>query len=240
MLRRKALLCWWLIAAVSFTLISCGSQVEVGPPVAKIEPKVDLLFGQERMDNYYWLRERGNPEVIAYLEAENEYTEAKMKHTQKLQDKLYDELVSRIKETDLSVPVKWGDFYYYSRTEEGKQYKIYCRKMGSLEAEEEILFDVNKLAEGKDYYYLGVQQISPNHKLVAYAFDTTGGERYTMRVKDLETGELLPDVIDSISRSVEWANPTTTRPSFTPWLTKPGVPISCSVTPWERKQKTMS
>jgi oligopeptidase B len=204
--RRRAFLCWWLIAAVSFTLISCGSQVEVGPPVAKIEPKVDKMFGQERVDNYYWLRERGNPEVIAYLEAENEYTEDLMKHTQKLQDKLYKEMVSRIKETDLSVPVKWGDFYYYTRTEEGKQYQIYCRKRGSLEAEEEIVFDVNELAEGKDYYYLGVYQISPNHKLVAYAFDTTGSERYTLRVKDLETGELLPDVIDSISTSVEWAN----------------------------------
>jgi oligopeptidase B len=203
---RKAILGVALIVAVCSALTSCTSQVDLKPPVAKIEPKVDTLSGQERVDNYYWLRERGNPEVIAYLEAENEYTEAKMKHTQKLQDKLYHELVSRIKETDLSVPVKWGDFYYYSRTEEGKQYQIYCRKKGSLEAEEEILLDVNELAQGKDFYSLGVHQISPSHKLLAYSFDTTGGERYSLRIKDLQTGELLPDVIDSISRSVEWAN----------------------------------
>ncbi|KPL00182.1 MAG: protease 2 [candidate division Zixibacteria bacterium SM23_73_3] len=187
-------------------VVSCNHQVEVKPPVAKIEPKVDTLFGQQMVDDYYWLRERGNPEVIDYLKAENAYTEAVMRNTQKLQDKLYEEMVSRIKETDLSVPVKRDDYYYYSRTEEGKQYKTYCRKRGSLEAEEEILLDVNQLAEGKEYMYLGVHEVSPDHRLLAYAVDTTGSERYTLRVKDLETGELHPDVIDSVSTSLEWAN----------------------------------
>ncbi len=206
MQRSKVLKLAYLVLAICFTIASCGSRVDVKPPVAKIEPKADTLFGQEMMDNYFWLRERDNPEVIAYLEAENSYTDAVMKHTEKLQDKLYKEMVSRIKETDLSVPVKWGDYYYYSRTEEGKQYKIYCRKQKSLEAEEEVMLDVNQLAEGHDYYDLGAYQVSPDHRLLAYVFDTTGNERFILRVKDQKTGELYPDVIDSVSTSFEWAN----------------------------------
>jgi oligopeptidase B len=204
--KRRVFLSAVLILSVSFTLASCNSQAEVNPPVAKIESKIDTLFGQEMVDNYFWLRQRGNPEVIDYLKAENAYTEAVMKHTEKLQDKLYREMVGRIKETDLSVPVKRDEFYYYSRTEEGKQYKIYCRKKGSLEAEEEILLDVNLVAAGREYMGLGIYEVSPSHRLLAYAVDTTGSERFTLRVKDLETQELYPDVIDSVSTSLEWAN----------------------------------
>jgi oligopeptidase B len=192
-----------LLAAVLF---SCSHRVEVTPPVAKIVPHVDTLAGHEITDNYYWLRDRENPEVIDYLKAENAYTEAVMKHTEKLQEKLYQEMLSHIKETDLSVPVKIDDYYYYSRTEEGKQYSIYCRKKGSLDAPEEVLLDVNKLAEGKDFMRLGVYEVSPDHKLLAYATDDKGNERYDLRIKNLETGELLPDSIDDISTSVEWAN----------------------------------
>ncbi|UCD18628.1 MAG: oligopeptidase B, partial [Candidatus Zixiibacteriota bacterium] len=119
--------------------VSCAQRADINPPVAKIESKIDTLFGHVMVDDYYWLRDRENPEVIQYLEAENAYTSAMMKHTEEFQQELYDEMLSRIKETDLSVPVKNGDFYYYSRTEEGKQYSIYCRKRGNLEAEEEIL-----------------------------------------------------------------------------------------------------
>lgn len=203
---RKAILCLALLVAVTLLAVTCLGQAEMKPPAADTTPKVDTLFGHEMVDNYYWLRDRDNPEVIEYLEAENAYTESMMKHTEKLQDKLYKEMVSRIKETDLSVPVRRDDYYYYSRTEEGKQYKIYCRKKGSLEAEEEILLDVNQLAEGKDYMYLGIYEISPDHKLLAFAVDTVGSERYTLRVKNLETDELHPDVIDSVSTSLEWAN----------------------------------
>ncbi len=206
MLKKQRLLHLALIVVLSLLVVYCNIQAEVGPPLAKIEPQVDTLFGQERIDNYYWLRQRNNPEVIDYLKAENAYTETVMKPTEKLQDKLYQEMVARIKETDLSVPVKRDDYYYYSRTEKGKQYKIYCRKKGSLESEEEILLDVNQLAQGKDYMYLGIYEVSPDHNLLAYAFDTTGGERYTLRVKDLKTGELFPDVIDSVSTSFQWAN----------------------------------
>ncbi|MGB2805597.1 MAG: oligopeptidase B, partial [Candidatus Zixiibacteriota bacterium] len=202
----KLSLCSMLILTGSLIVVSCDGQVEVKPPMAKVEPKVDTLFGREMVDDYHWLRERDNPEVIDYLKEENAYTEAVMKHTEKLQDKLYEEMLSRIKETDLSVPVKRDDYYYYYRTEEGKQYRIYCRKKGSLEVEEEILLDVNVLAERKDYTYVEVYEVSPDHNLLAFGVDTSGNERYRLRVKNLETGEIYPDVIDSISTSFEWAN----------------------------------
>jgi oligopeptidase B len=191
--KRQVLL--YLLLALGFTVraASCEGQVEARPPVAKIEPQLDTLHGQEKVDNYFWLRERDNPEVIDYLKEENAYTSAVMRHTEGLQEKLYNEMVARIKETDMSVPVKRDDYYYYSRTEEGKQYKIYCRKQGSLEGREEILLDVNQLAQGKEYMDLGIYEVSPNHRLLAYAVDTTGSERYTLRVKDLETGGLYPD-----------------------------------------------
>jgi len=152
------------------------------------------------------LREKENPEVIDYLKAENTYTEAVMKHTKKLQKRLYNELLGRIKETDLSVPEKIDDYFYYSRTEEGKQYPYYCRKKGSLEAEEEILLDQNVLAEGHDYFGIGVFRVSPDHRLLAYSVDTKGSEMYTLTVKDLTTGELLQDKIENTYYGVEWAN----------------------------------
>lgn len=187
-------------------MLACSQRVEIEPPVAKIVPHLDTICQQETSDNYFWLRDRENPEVIAYLEAENNYTETVMKHTEKFRDELYREMLGRIKETDLTVPVKKDDYYYYSRTEEGRQYSIYCRKKGSLEAPEEILLDVNLLAEGKDYMYLGVYEVSPDHKLLAYATDDKGNERYNLRIKNLETGQLLPDSIQNIATSLVWAN----------------------------------
>ncbi len=176
------------------------------PPVAKPAPKVDTVHGEERVDNYFWLREKSDPEVIEYLEAENRYTEAMMQHTEDFQEQLYQELLGRIKETDLSVPEKMGDYYYYTRTEEGKQYPIHCRKKGNLEGEEEILLNQNVLAEGHEYLEIGVYKISPNHQLLAYSIDTTGGESYTLHIKDLNTGQLLSDQIPNTYYSVEWAN----------------------------------
>jgi hypothetical protein len=231
MQRSKVLRSACLALAICLAIASCSSRVEVKPPVAKIESKIDTLFGQEMVDNYFWLRQRDNPEVIAYLEAENSYTDAVMRHTETLQDKLYKEMVSRIKETDLSVPVKWGDYYYYSRTEEGKQYKIYCRKQKSLEAEEEVMLDVNQLAQGHDYYDLGEYQISPNHRLLAYVFDTTGGERF---------------ILANFTRMLSTAcrprlnGPTIIGPSFTPSPTKPGDLIKFTGTLWAMTWKTMS
>lgn len=195
-----------LSGLVMLVTFGCVKKQPPAPPVAKVVPKVDTLHGEVRIDDYYWLRERENTEIIQYLEAENEYTEAMMKHTEKFQKELYEEIVGRIKETDLTVPERGGDYYYYSRTEEGKQYRIYCRKRARLEAEEEILVDVNALAVGHEYCVLRALLASPNHELLAYTVDTTGSETYALYIKNLNTGKLLTDVIDSTSGSVEWAN----------------------------------
>ncbi|MBK7895396.1 MAG: S9 family peptidase [Anaerolineaceae bacterium] len=176
------------------------------PPIAAIKPKELTLHGHTRVDNYFWLRERDNPEVIAYLDAENRYTEAMMAHTQPLQDELYAEMVGRIQETDSTAPVKKGDYFYYDRTEAGQQYKIHCRKHGSLDAPEEILLDENELAADTKYFLLGVFEVSPNQQLLAYSTDTSGGERYTLVVKNLATGEMLADAVPDTFYSVAWAN----------------------------------
>ncbi len=193
---------YWLATAVP----SASDTTSTSPPIAKTKPKVDTVHGEERVDNYFWLREKSNPQVIEHLEAENRYTEAMMQPTEDLQKQLYQELLGRIKETDLSVPEKMGGYYYYTRTEEGKQYPIYCRKKGSLEADEEVLLDQNALAAGHEYLEIGVYKISPNHQLLAYSTDITGGESYTLHIKDLNTGQLLSDQISNTYYSVEWAN----------------------------------
>jgi oligopeptidase B len=176
------------------------------PPIAPPRPHAITTHGQTRVDPYYWLRERDNPEVIAYLEAENAYTGAMMAHTETLQETLYAEMLGRIQETDLSVPVKIDNFYYYVRTQEEQQYPIYCRKPGSLDAEEVILLDLNAEAEGYDYLSLGVYEVSPDHTLLAYSLDTNGSEKYTVFIKNLRTGERLLDQIPNTSYSLEWAN----------------------------------
>ncbi|MDA8016275.1 MAG: S9 family peptidase [Thermoanaerobaculia bacterium] len=175
------------------------------PPVAKQAPHETEIHGETLVDPYYWLRERENPEVISYLEAENAYTEAQTAHTKALQKALYDEMLGRIQETDLSVPVQEDGYYYYTRTEEGKPYAIFCRKKGSLEAEEQVVLDANVLAEGHDYHQLGLYSPSPDHRLLAYSEDTNGSELYTLRIKDLETGELLPDTIPEIGYGFAWS-----------------------------------
>lgn len=195
--------CAGLLVAVMITSVVADQAT---PPVAKVEPKVDTVLGTVMVDNYFWLRGKEKPEVIQYLEAENAYTEAVMQHTEEFQEKMFKELRGRIKETDLSVPERLDDYYYYHRDEEDKQYKIYCRKKGSLDAEEEILLDVNELAEGYDFMELGTYEISPDHQLLAYSTDTAGNERYTLRVKDLNAGELYPEVIGNISGDLVWAN----------------------------------
>ncbi|MFQ6007695.1 MAG: S9 family peptidase [Candidatus Zixiibacteriota bacterium] len=195
-----------LASLAVLTHFSVSEESALAPPVAKIVPKVDTIHGEVRIDNYYWLRERDNPEVIEYLEAENEYTDAMMKHTKAFQQKLYEEMVGHIKETDLTVPEREGDYYYYTRTEEGKQYRIYCRKKASLDAEEEIILDVNELAVGHEYYAVAALAVSPSQKLLAYTVDTTGGEVYTLYVKNLSTGKLLLDTVPEMSGSLVWAN----------------------------------
>lgn len=180
------------------------------PPLAAKKPEELTIHGHKRVDPYYWLRERENPEVIAYLEAENAYTEAALAHTDALREKLYEEMLSRIQETDETVPVRLNGYYYYSRTEEGKQYNIYCRKEGNLEAEEQVLLDLNELAEGHEYLRLGIYKVSPDQRLLAYSLDTDGSEDYVIYFKDLERGELLPDQIPGTSYSAEWAKDSQT------------------------------
>ena len=144
------------------------------PPIAQTIPHDVSIHGENRVDDYYWLRERDDPKVSAYLSAENDYTKELLKHTETLQESLYWELRARVRETDQSVPHRVGRYYYYSRVEEGRQYSIYCRKEGSLDAKEEVLLDENKLAQGHDYFAVGALEISPNHKLLAYSIDTNG------------------------------------------------------------------
>jgi oligopeptidase B len=209
LLRRKlsSELVWVVLFSLLFSWY-CTTTVaqNVAPPIAKKISKGDTLFGDIRVDNYFWLRDKNNPEVIKYLQAENKYTETVMKPTEKLQEKLYREMLSRIKETDFSVPEKIDDYYYYTREEKGKQYRIYCRKKGSLNAPEEILLDANELAKGHNYLDVGVYKVSPDHQLLAYSIDTTGAEDFTLYFKDLHTGKVLADVIPNTSYSAEWAN----------------------------------
>lgn len=193
-------------AVFSIAMLAQSQTTPVAPPVAPKQPKTIELHGDSRPDPYFWLREKTNPEVIAYLESENTYTASVMKDTEELQAKLYKEIVARIKETDLSVPVRRKGFYYYTRTEQGKQYPIWCRKKGSLDAPEEILIDGNLLAEGKKYFSVGAVAASPDQQILAYAIDTDGNEVYTIHFKDLRTGLPLPDRIPKATASVAWAN----------------------------------
>ncbi|MFC1683263.1 S9 family peptidase [Candidatus Zixiibacteriota bacterium] len=194
------------ILSVFIVISSCSQPVPPTPPVARVIPRADTLHGDVRIDNYFWLRQRSDPEVLEYLEAENEYTRAVMRHTEKLQQRLFEEMKGRIKETDLSVPARMDDYFYYTRTEQGKQYPVYCRKKASLEAAEEVLLDQNVLAEGKDYCDIWAFKITPDHSLLAYSVDTTGQEIYTIYIRDLAgSGEII-DHIDDNYGVLEWAN----------------------------------
>lgn len=178
----------------------------ISPPIASKLPQTLSLHGDDRTDDYFWLRHRDDPQVIAYLEAENDYTKAVMAHTEALQTALYDEMLARIQETDLSVPYRKGAYYYYSRTETGKAYPIYCRQAGSLDAPETVLLDQNVLAEGHDFFELGLFDVSPNHQLLAYSVDTAGSERYTLFFLNLVTGQLYPETILETGYGFAWGN----------------------------------
>jgi oligopeptidase B len=181
-----------------------NSAMMLQPPATEKKPKITEINGDRLVDNYFWLREKTNPAVIAHLEAENAYTAAMMKPTEALQDKLYTEILSHIKQTDTNVPYRWGNFFYYSRTVEGKQYPIYCRKHGSLDASEEILLDLNELAKGQKFMAVGSFAPSDDGALLAYSTDNTGYRQYTLQVKNLRTGELLPEKIERVD-DLAWA-----------------------------------
>lgn len=180
------------------------------PPIARRAPTTALLHGETRHDDYAWLRDKSNPDVIAYLEAENAYTAAIMKETEPLQQQLYDEMLARIKEDDTHPPVKRDDWYYYARTETGKAYPIYCRKHGSLDAPEEIFFDQNAAAAGHEYYQLGGLEVSPDHQLLAALVDTSGYEAFRLQVLDLTTREWRADRVEHLGFGLAWASDSRT------------------------------
>lgn len=166
--------------------------------------KTTKIHNDTMTDDYFWLREKTNPEVIAHLEAENSYAEAMMKPTAALQDKLYKEMVAHIKETDMSVPYRWGGYFYYTRTEQGKQYPINCRKKGSINAKEEVVLDQNELATDLKFFSVGAFVPSDDGNLLAYSTDTTGYRQYKLQFKDLRTGQVLPEAFDRVG-NVAWA-----------------------------------
>ena len=174
------------------------------PPVARKVPTVDVVHGEVRQDDYFWLRQKDDPEVVAHLEAENAYTDAVVKPTAPFQEALYREMLARIKEDDQTVPYRRGRHFYYSRTETGKQYPIQCRRAERLDAPEEVTLDLNVLAEGHPFLSLGVYAVSDDGDLLAYSLDFTGFRDYTLFVKDLRTGALLSDRIDRVG-AVAWS-----------------------------------
>lgn len=180
------------------------------PPVAKIIPKELEKHGDLRTDNYFWLKDRENPEVIDYLNQENEYYHLMTAHSKDFQTALFEEMKSRIKEDDESVPYLYNGYYYITRFETGKDYPVYSRKKGSLSAKEEILFNCNELAQGQKYFQLSGLSISADNKLATFAVDTIGRRIYTMKIKNLETGEILSDVIENTTGNSTWANDNTT------------------------------
>lgn len=183
------------------------AAVRPRPPVAKTDIVSIETHGVRWTDPYAWMKDipRNNPETIAYIEAENAYTEAVMRTSAPLQERLFEEMKARVKETDLTAPIRVGDYFYYLRTEQGRNYPIYCRRKGSLEAPEEVILDVNKLAEGHSFYKVASVEQSPNHRLLAFAVDTTGAEQYTVLFKDLTKGKMLLDQLHP-ARSITWAN----------------------------------
>lgn len=183
------------LACASAQVARQGDAAALAPPSAKKIVHEQTFHGEAFPDEYFWLRERQNPEVQAYLEAENVYTDAVTKPTKALQETLYKEMLGRIKQTDLSVPYRKGEYFYYFRTEEGKQYPIYCRKKGSLEAPEEVTLDLNEIAKTAKFVGLGSYQVSDDGNLLAYSLDLTGFREYTLAVKDLRTGEISPERI---------------------------------------------
>ena len=218
------------------------------PPVAAVRPHTFNEFGTTRVDQYYWLKDRSNPEVIKYLEDENAYTKAMMAHTEALQERLYEELKGRVLQNDQSVPFREGNYYYYTRLVEGKNYPIYARKRGSLTAAEEIMIDVNQLAEGKPTFIVRAWDVSSGEDILAFMVDTTGGRVGSVRFTNLRTGATLPDLLPGAIGGLAWAQDNRTifytkadtvsvRP-YQVWRHKLGTPASSDQMVYEDKDET--
>ena len=198
-----------LLAVAALLPPAMSAQAPVAapvPPVAERRAKVDTLHGDVRRDDWFWMRDRKDPAVIRYLEAENAYTESMQGHLAPLRETLYREMVGRIKETDLGVPYRQDGWWYYRRTEKGKNYPIFCRKRGTLDAPEEVIFDQNEAAKPHKFYTLGGFEPSPDGSKLALLVDTTGYEDFTLRVKDLATGAWLPDRREKVGFGLAWAS----------------------------------
>jgi oligopeptidase B len=198
---------WLLMAALAGAApaLSAGDNPEVSKaPMAKKIVKTTDIHGEKLADDYFWLRDRQNPEVKAYLEAENAFADSVMKPTVAFQEALYKEMLGRIKETDLSVPYREGAYLYYSRTEQGKQYPIYCRKKGNLEAPEQVMLDLNEMAKGQRFMSVGALEVADDGNLLAYTTDNTGFREYTLHVRDLSTAKDSAETVAKVS-SVAWA-----------------------------------
>jgi len=218
------------------------------PPMAAVRPQTFNEFGGTRVDQYYWLKERSNPEVIQYLEAENAYTKAVMAHTEGLQERLYEELKGRVLQNDQSVPFREGNYFYYTRLVEGKNYPIYARKRGAVSAPEEIMIDVNVLAEGKPTFIVRAWDVSSGEDILAFMVDTTGGRVGSVRFKNLRTGAMLPDVLPGAIGGLAWAqdnrtifyvkaDPVSVRP-YQVWRHKLGTQASSDQMVYEDKDET--
>ena len=194
-----------VLAFVLAVALTPAAQAPPNPPVANKAPKSTTLHGVTLVDDYHWLKDKGAAEVTAYLEAENTYTEGGLKHTAALQETLYKEMLGRIKESDQQVPYRDGGYWYYSRTEQGKAYPIFCRRKGTLDAPEEVYLDQNALAEGKKFHALGGLDVSPDGSKVIYLEDLTAFREYTLYVKDISTGEIL-ESIPKVWNGNAWAN----------------------------------
>lgn len=199
-----------LVVSICLTLTGAGfaqSNSDANtpqPPMTEKKTKTTKIHDDTMIDDYFWLREKTNPQVVAHLDAENVYAEAMMKPTAALQNKLYKEMVGHIKETDVSVPYRWGGYFYYTRTEQGKQYPINCRKKRGLDAKEEVVLDQNELARGLKFFSVAAFVPSDDGNLLAYSTDVTGYRQYKLQIKDLRTGQLLPDTFERVG-NVAWA-----------------------------------
>jgi oligopeptidase B len=190
-------------AAPAFFNETTGTP-SISAPLARREPVETVLHGDRRVDHYAWLRQKDNPEVIAYLEAENTYTDAILRPTEAFQESLYQEMVGRILQTDLSVPYRLRGFLYFTCTEQGKQYPIHCRRVDTSGSLDEVLLDLNRLAEGHSFLGLGAFDVSNDNQLLAYALDTSGFRQYTLHIKNLWNGAIFPEAIERVT-SAAWA-----------------------------------
>ncbi|MCC4921152.1 S9 family peptidase [Flavobacterium chungbukense] len=211
-MKKLILFCWlYTIFATSYLKINAQSmQNDISAPKAKIIPKTLKKHKESRIDNYFWLNDRENSEVIDYLNQENAYYENMTSHTKDLKDNLFEEMKGRIKEDDSSVPYFYNGYFYITRFETGQDYPIFARKKGSLSAEEEILFNCNEMAKGHAYFKLGGLSISPDNKYASFGVDIVGRRIYTIQFKNLETGEILADKIENVTGSSVWANDNST------------------------------